>query len=348
MNKRNGLIELYRFVAAASVAYYHSFYFFPPVMQPARSELYVWVEFFFILSGFFLADNCRRNNGGDAKGYVWSQIRKLFPLYAAALLFTLVVEWTNSGGGLKRFLALVYSAKWEIVMLSGLGIDATIYNGPVAAFITCLLFATLVLFYLVKEHRDLFIYVLGPVIIAVFYVHIVRYAGSLSVWFQYSGLMSMGMLRGLADMSVGVMFHEIAWPAVAGLKKRTSIPSLVAIAFCTAAICVLYLFESPVSWTDGFYYVIIFGLLITCLATFSPPEKLNRACCFVGRLAYPILLFHYGLLRYLSKFVPTLGNVKCFCIYAALVFFISVAAVAVQTLYRHFVKKKAAAQGRAV
>lgn len=88
--KRDGKIELVRFLAAVSIATYHFewVYIGRPVFLP---HFYIWVEFFFLVSGFFLYF-CEDGNGeghlSTSYRYVFSQIRKVYPLYLAGFLFT--------------------------------------------------------------------------------------------------------------------------------------------------------------------------------------------------------------------------------------------------------------------
>ena len=50
--KRNSLVELYRFLFAMWVVYYHGYFFLPK--DSHFSGGYIAVDFFFILTGFFV------------------------------------------------------------------------------------------------------------------------------------------------------------------------------------------------------------------------------------------------------------------------------------------------------
>ena len=59
MQARNGFVEFYRFIAAICIALFHYEWVY---MGTSRylGHLYIFVEFFFVLSGFFLAQNCNK------------------------------------------------------------------------------------------------------------------------------------------------------------------------------------------------------------------------------------------------------------------------------------------------
>ena len=93
IKKRNGLIELWRFLACISIAIYHfeliylgeSIYF---------SHFYIWVEFYFILSGFFLALNADRNRDNiSPMGYMLNEAKNYIQYI---LLHSFFVFWLRT------------------------------------------------------------------------------------------------------------------------------------------------------------------------------------------------------------------------------------------------------------
>ena len=102
MKARNGFVELYRFLAAAGIALYHFEYVY---MGSGNflAHFYIFVEFFFVLSGFFMAQNSHSaSEEQTAWNYVWRQVKKLYPLYLVAIIFTAWVThflMAGSGGG---------------------------------------------------------------------------------------------------------------------------------------------------------------------------------------------------------------------------------------------------------
>ncbi|WP_277966739.1 acyltransferase family protein [Pantoea trifolii] len=57
------------------------------VLRPIFSESYVWVCFFFVLSGFIISYSQDRNGGDNVKRYITKRIARLFPVYLSTMLF---------------------------------------------------------------------------------------------------------------------------------------------------------------------------------------------------------------------------------------------------------------------
>lgn len=65
--KRNDLIEIARFIAILFIASYHFEILWSKDVERYLEHFYIWVEFFFVLSGFFLAINALKNLGGGSR-----------------------------------------------------------------------------------------------------------------------------------------------------------------------------------------------------------------------------------------------------------------------------------------
>ena len=322
MKARNGLVELYRFFAAVGIALYHFEWVYVGSSQ-YFVHFYIFVEFFFVLSGFFLVQNCHSMpEQYTAWDYVGRQIKKLYPLYLAAIVFTACITHfltADSGGGLLA----IWQDKWELLLAYIFGWGGTSYNnGGASAYVPALLFASLLLYELARAHRSLFLSVIGPLLIACGYSRIIFTTGNLSVWLQFDGAITQGVIRALAGMSVGILFAEVVRPALAGWKRRTL---FVCVILCTFGIPALVLYRNYIGFSDLIFYVFLFALLITSSSRLSLPDLLNSIGCCCGKLSYPIFLFHYGILLILRQFLPEEPYIKS--IFVFIISFLMVAAV---------------------
>lgn len=89
--KRNWSIEVFRFMATISIAIYHFEWIY--LKKPINFiHFYIFVEFFFVLSGFFLAYNAIKDKKSkrDTLDYILIEIKKLFPIYLMGFIFSFV------------------------------------------------------------------------------------------------------------------------------------------------------------------------------------------------------------------------------------------------------------------
>lgn len=118
MKIRNGLIDFYRFIFALIIVSYHSHHLY----ERALGEIpFIGgdsaVEFFFILSGFFLMKKASQNSS-DIVNTTWNEIFKkvkmLYPAFLISYGVALVIQ-ISSG---ERFNAVLASIG-ELLLLTG-------------------------------------------------------------------------------------------------------------------------------------------------------------------------------------------------------------------------------------
>ena len=151
-SKRNGLIELWRFIACLSIAVFHYEWIY--VKSPNLFiHLYIFVEFYFILSGFFLAANLYDKTDNSIK-YVFKQFKKLYPLYLVSFIIVFIIK-NISVNDVSVWILNIWSSKWEILLAKSFVFDNAItYNlGGAPDFISSLLFATLILHYILYKDK---------------------------------------------------------------------------------------------------------------------------------------------------------------------------------------------------
>lgn len=316
MQARNGFVELYRFIAALGIALFHYEWVYMGT-SCYLGHLYIFVEFFFVLSGFFLAQNCKKAAAEvSAWEYVGRQIKKLYPLYLLAVISSAWITGRLMGWGGASLPLIIWQDKWEILLSYVFGWGGTVYNnGGASAYVPALLFASLILYELLRSQKRLFTAVVGPILIVCGYSRILSVCGNLSVWLQFDELITLGVVRAFAGMSVGILFSEVVMPALAKGKK----PILFAVvAICTYGCVGLVLYRNYIGYSDLLFFVLLFALLITCLSLLRLPPLLNRTCCYLGKLSYPIFLFHYTFLEAMKCFLPDMPYVKGILVFLTL------------------------------
>lgn len=205
--KRDYLIEFTRFLATCGIAIFHFewIYLGHPVYF---RHFYLGVEFFFVLSGFFLVQKALDTNSENEYTpieYTKRQAIKLWKPYILAFIFSFVVYClVNDINGLKNIITTLFAAKWEIffLQLSGFNLNVPSING-VTGYIPALLASSLFIYYTCKKHYDLFVNIIIPMFPIFIYSHIINAYGNLSQWLAYENWYTIGILRGMAGMLVG-------------------------------------------------------------------------------------------------------------------------------------------------
>ena len=209
---RDYRIEILRFLATIGIAFFHFEWIYighPVYLQ----HFYLFVEFFFVLSGFFLAKNVKKYSAEDNWAplrYVWKEIRKLWPPYIVAFIFSLFVYYKVNGiDDIESIVNIIWRSKWEAIFLQLSGIDPTapVING-VTAYIPAMLVSSLLIVYLYQHHYKITVNILCVIIPIFIYSHILNNYGNLSQWMAYEKWTTVGILRGFAGMLIGVFISE--------------------------------------------------------------------------------------------------------------------------------------------
>lgn len=346
MNRqRNSLLELWRFLASVLMAAYHFewVYIGSPVYLV---HFYIWVEFFFVLSGFFLAQNVTKKTETDEMGtikYVARQFIKFYPLYLAAFFMSFTIANFALKTPLRNYLKLLWEAKWEALLCTMTGYDnlATIYNaGGAPAYISSLLICSLLLHYMIKHHSRAYVNVIGPIGIIWGISRIINYYGNLSQWMAIDSIgINIGIIRGIADMSVGAVSGLLVKSAMENSskdmpfkKKKTA--SIIGFSLLVLVTIALVILRNQIVFKDLIFFIFIFALAVTFIhiGHIEIDGYINRALLFLGKLSYPIFLFHYCVLIWLKNYMPGMSYGQGLVVALCIILGISIVAFYIQAI----------------
>lgn len=309
---RNGKIEFLRFFAGVSIAVYHFewFYMEIPTYSSYFKHFYILVEFFFCLSGFFLAANAVKSSQSPTENatytYVANQVKKLYPLYLVAFGVTFVVTHILSGTPLRLWGGELWKAKWEILLCTIFNFDASasVYNlGGAVGYLGSMLFLSPILHYLILQKRKLYTAVIAPVFIAVGYEHIILTYGNLSQWTIADGWLSAGLIRAASGMSAGALAYLIGTT-----RLRRPLTGRILKLCGYAAIVSLCLFGESITSGDLILWVFLFAGLLA--ASYVWPGRQYHIFCYLGKLSYPMFLFHYVFSLLMKTYLPGIPHLQ--------------------------------------
>ena len=142
--RRNQALEFYRMVFCFAVIMRHSRGL---GTSNAFSGGYLPVDFFFIISGYFLMqffEKYGKNGSVSAKQYLWSRVRKIYPAFFVALVLSIIMTYITS-----KEAPLVQNWWYEFLVLDSFGFKIKILS--VAWYIGAMLVASLFLYFLLER-----------------------------------------------------------------------------------------------------------------------------------------------------------------------------------------------------
>ncbi len=287
--KRNGRIELYRFIFAIYVLLFHFEKYFmgePSLKDGFHLALFphgsIGVEFFFLLSGFFMAKSIKkkRNSMMEEKGrivskpadwirFIAGKYSSIFPYHVIAFVFSFATYVMFKGFDWKHAVVCLIDSVPNFLLVQMSGISLTNPN-HVEWYISCMLLAMCVIYpFAIRYYEAVYTYI-APVL-AVFAIGYLMYTTNaltgVSVWMSFC---FKATLRAVIEILLGGTAAEAAAFFFTFVFAVTTVPSQYEV-YALALLFVLV----TVSGTGISHAGSIFN---------------SRICFFLGRLSLPVYL----------------------------------------------------------
>lgn len=297
-SSRCGSVELMRFVIAITICIYHYNIKLIPLS-------YLGVEFFFILSGFFLAKKAKTvlMHGLSFQDVFWRYLISIKKQYYKLVLWVLpcvliAAYFTLSTG--KGYKVNIFDLILELLCLDAFGFsfDRIIHQGW---FISSLFLATVIVnLYLLKSY-ELFSHVISPVVSLFIYSFLLSEYGTLNLTLvdKTSIFISAGLLRGVAGLCFGVFVFTLYEKYVDLLDKYNMSDCSI-----LSALMILFLFYvgdlNHICDSPDFFLLLVFSVVIvSCL---SGHGRFNRMCqtsffTLLGTISIPVYLLHQSFFK---------------------------------------------------
>lgn len=300
--KRNGLIEAYRFLFACVIVIFHGAWIGGGNRFAAFGGGYLGVEFFFILSGYFLMRQLDRTPDAfswrELSTSIAKRYKKLLPyMLPTFLILFIVAHISNVDTG--RIILDIGKALYEVLLLCMLGtIEACpLYNPPIW-YCSALLICIAVFYLLATNYRHVFTRVICPLGAVCIYGYLVLNYGSLNTITDKAGIFYTGLLRGFAAMAIGVILYEFTTVAKnSGNSEKLAGPLVASI--------LLLAFVLAVCWISSIFdFIAVLALAVLVYIAVTSPrlaDKFSSAFfIFLGRLSLPLYITQWIVVKGLS------------------------------------------------
>ena len=302
---RNYIVDFWRFIFSLIVVMAHTNGLRPPDKNsyPFVGG-YLAVEFFFILSGFFMMQSIYALEVIPAKGSIGKAsihfaLRKMapvFPYYLWSLLsFLVVYNYFNAASSYEILKNFAYSII-EIFMLQMSGINQVIYNAP-TWYISVLLLTMPILYYFGLKNGDLLINILAPLAVILIYGYFSQSFEQLDVWNNYVLIVKAGVLRGIAGLCIGIICFGIYQNINQVKISKAQRLLLTILEVMGYPLIILIMLMKGHSKMDFILVFIIAALFLITYSGLSYTNSLmnNRFFYWLGQFSLPLYLTHWTI-----------------------------------------------------
>ncbi|MCR5798892.1 MAG: acyltransferase [Lachnospiraceae bacterium] len=262
---------------------------------------YIAVEFFFILSGFLLAQHAENNRDESAFQYTKKRVARLYPLYFVAFIVMCIIRSLNSG--LNIFKIII--PNWpELIMCQSIGTNVFPYINNPAWYVSALLIGGHVVYYLYKKHKSLYLEFVGPVSLIVIMSYMYRQYGRLENFYHTEGLfLNTALMRAFLGLTIGIYVFLISQKCKEHVLKisQAVIAAMEVLIFFGTLFFALIVEEG--SYDFVFVFLFAIGILLSSLDTGLAKLSACKVIKVLSELSYGMYLCHFAVLAYIGKII---------------------------------------------
>lgn len=288
---KNLSIEAFRFIIICFICIWH-FDGHCGILQRG----YLGVDFFFILSGMLLYKSSIKENALNSVDYTLKKFFRFFPEYVFCMLFLYICQLftgslTLSVETIERFIS-------EMLMLQNVGLWMDGRNW--ALWYICVLIVGGGLIYsFLKYDKRLSLHVIMPLLVILGFSFLFKFNKENHIEsFAQSALISLPLLRGLCDMSLGVLCMAVF------IKKKESMTRFLYLWSVASIISlILFLRQIFVNENDDSYCLIFLPILLMSLfleGTILNKLFRSKIWIFLGSISFEMYLVHVPILGIIS------------------------------------------------
>lgn len=295
VSKRNKAIEALRFLFMLQICVWHFGY---PVTQTG----FAGVEFYFILSGFFIFINSIKTNAPSIIGFTIGKASKFYIKYVlACVLGWIVFGHTLTLNSIKDITHAVLMFLSQLLMLQGIGIYEGGLNSPLW-FFSVLIFGGAIVYGALRYYRDLSVRLIFPLIALLFltYCFSQGYKEDLEN-FSVVGCIPMQLARGICEMALGSLVGYLYIRFSSHANKHLGFVNIATIVSVVGYIAILLFDRHDVS-----YVFILFPVFIMAAMTHgSVLQKIfhHEIWLKLGALSFDLYLIHAILIALTKHFL---------------------------------------------
>ena len=267
--KRNYTVDFLKFIFAVIVMLYHS------NSMTVFEEKYIFingrigVEFFFIVSGYFMCVSAERAGtyndlGEETFNFIKHKISALMPNFIIAYFIAFIVYHFNAGISDPAVYVLhIIESLPDLFLIKNSGIKEISYNGP-SWYLSAMLLSMIIIYPMIKKYNNSFYYIFAPLVFLFIMGNFYQNYGSLSNLEKWNGWILNGTLRGFTDLLGGCLCYKASMKLRSYRFSNFGKIILTIIEYFMFIISIILLYYNKSSGCDFFIFLLfMIGLTIT-------------------------------------------------------------------------------------
>ena len=305
--KRNGIISLWKFLFAIVIVFYHGARFYDKNSNPFFYGGYIAVEFFFVVSGFYLAkkalNNFEESSTKEMYKYLIKSIKKLAPYILISFIFALLIELKFNSLKKHDLINSIYS----LLLLRQTGIRAPSFFGY-TWYIGVMFISIIILYPLFHKYKEKFIKYISILIIMIGVGYMSQNYGTLNLYAtEWNGFFFGGTLRGIVEMNIGAVIYLLSKYInnFEFTRAGNIILTIVGEFLMIFVLIIINYATNPTNYDFSMLLFISISILIFSLGKGLEYKLLsNNLFYYLEKLSMPLYLNHYFLITIINLAEP--------------------------------------------
>lgn len=296
---RIGEIDFWKFTFAILIVTLHSAY-----LPGAGEDTYfrggsIGVEFFFVVSGFFMAKNAEKVDGYQSLAdetwrFLLKRVKTFFPYMCMSCVAALIAKTLFYHGGLLKLIKNGVAGLSEVLLLKATGFGDTFFNNP-TWYLSAMVCSMAVLYPLILKYRKIFTRIACPLLAFFLLGYLQQTYGQFRNPDLWDGLFRKGTIRGFAEIAFGVVCYEIcSWISTYDFTKLSKL--LFTVAEYGSLLAIILYSNTKSCWDmDSPSVLLMGGAVVIAAGNLSLLSGFwNRFCltAWMGRFSLMLYLNH--------------------------------------------------------
>lgn len=279
MKKHNFAFDIIKLFAITTIVIHHS-----GLLQGVLVRGYIWVEFFFITSGYLLYSSFKKNSSSNTLQHLKKRILRVYPEYFASWFLIFLFMLIASG---KFPYENIVQMILEIFMMQNIGLPfGGAINKPLW-YLSVMMLADVIIFAMLKKMNRKLYRIVSVLIILFTTVTMISNSLGIEQWGYSYVIMYTPFWRGFADMLIGTLIYQLADSITIKNKVLLMVMEII------ASISIVILLFLPGNF-DYICFIFIILLAISITSSQSIFNRLgdNKIVAFLMKYEYSIYLNH--------------------------------------------------------
>lgn len=295
-NTRKREIEILRLLFTIAVCLHHLRYCTDSLPYGGG---YIAVDFFFIVSGFYLRKSFCVNfeNGKEISTYSYVKKRyiRLFKDYIIAWILATIMNIAMFGMEIKDKLLLYVK---EATMIEIGCISSSLRMNPPDWYCGYLLISSVLVFFLLKVIKQRVIYI-SAISSVVLFTILAGVYGHINIFPKQEGILSPALIRAVAGQLLGVFLYEIYLTRNKTRHEGSDRKVKLCVGVLVGYVCFMLFWDTAYGLSDYLVVVAIAVLFYICtIIKFDCLEKVDASIWrWISELSYVMFLNHYIVVK---------------------------------------------------